>query len=40
MKEVDAERYLYTLQEWEQYQRDLELFYYDRAMSDISLDEM
>ncbi|MCY8187680.1 hypothetical protein MOC46_08345 [Bacillus spizizenii] len=40
MKEVDAERYLYTQQEWEQYQRDLEEFIYDRAISDISLDEM
>ncbi|PRS59934.1 hypothetical protein [Bacillus pumilus] len=38
MKEVDAERYLYTKQEWEQYQRELEDFHYERAMSRISLD--
>ncbi|WP_134155719.1 hypothetical protein [Bacillus subtilis] len=40
MKEVDAERYLYTKQEWEQYQSDMEYFYSERAMSDISSDEM
>lgn len=38
MEEVDANRYLYTKQEWEQYQRDLEDYHHERAMSRISLD--
>ncbi|NRG36645.1 hypothetical protein [Bacillus subtilis] len=38
VSKVDAERYLLTKKEWEEYQRDLEEFYHDRAMSDISLD--
>lgn len=38
VEEVDANRYLYTKQEWDQYQRDLEDFQNERAMSRVSLD--
>ncbi|MGG5774047.1 hypothetical protein ACLE91_04810 [Bacillus subtilis] len=38
IEEVDAERFLYTKEEWEQYQRDLEEYYHDRVMSRLSID--
>lgn len=39
MEEVDSERFEVSKAEWEEMQRDMQEFYYERAMSHIALDE-
>lgn len=39
MEKIDAERFELTVDEWEEIQRDMQDFYRDRAMSDLSEDD-
>lgn len=40
MKEIDNERFVITKAEWEEIQQDMQTYYHEKAMSDLSEDDL